>query len=81
MQKLERIEELVKLTARGEIILFVDECMFTNRSILDQTWRPSSMGDVFTKRKISFKAVGVLGAIDTEGTLHVCIVKDGSIGL
>ena len=69
------------MTTRGEIVVFVDECMFTSRSILDRTWRTSEMTHIFSKGKISFKAVGVLAAIDTHGTLHALIVKDGSIGL
>ena len=80
-QKLQRIEELVRVTSRGDIVVFVDECMFTSRSILDRTWRTSSMGDLFTKQKISFKAIGVLAAIDTHGTPICLITKDGSIGL
>jgi hypothetical protein len=55
--------------------------MFTSRSIVDKTWRTAAMADIFTKSKLSFKAIGVLAAIDTDGKLHVCIVKDGSIGL
>jgi hypothetical protein len=40
-------------------VIFVDECMFTSRSIVDKTWRTAAMADIFTKSKLSFKAIGV----------------------
>jgi hypothetical protein len=59
----------------------MDECMFTSRSLIDRTWRIHDMSGLFNKRKLTFKAIGVLGVISIEGELLVCIVKDGSIGL
>ena len=75
------MEKLFAITERGEIIVFMDECMFTSRSLIDRTWRSSDMSGLFNKRKLTFKAIGVLGVISVEGELLVSIIKDGSIGL
>ena len=39
------------------------------------------MSSMFNKHKLTFKAIGVLGAITANGEIIVCIVKDGRTGL
>ena len=43
MEKLERLPRLLMLVAQRKCVLFLDECVFTNRSIADKVWaKPNS---------------------------------------
>jgi len=62
-------------------VLFVDECVFTPRSLLRKIWSTNSEETILYKKKTSFKAVAVLGAISVEGELVAYVLREGSIQL
>ena len=76
-----RLEELLKVVRRREIVVFIDECVYTRRSIPDKTWNHPLLAKTVPKHKLTFKAISVLGGIDTEGNLVVCLVRDDSINV
>ena len=71
--------QLIDATKKKQIVLFLDEAMFTARSILDRTWRKPDQDEIFKSSKLKFNAIGVLGAIDTEGRIIAYVVRDDSI--
>lgn len=75
----ERLPKLLKITLSGQIVVFVDECMFTSRSIFNRSWRHAFTESLFSKARLSFKAIGVVAAINLQGQVVALIVKDGSI--
>lgn len=60
----ERLSEAIR--AKRELV-FIDEAVFSKRSLINQTWRKPYMLDAFVKAKYSFEAVGVIAANNTSG--------------
>ena len=67
--KLGLIENMCAALERKDILLFLDECVFTNRSIVEKVWSKSHFSATIQKKRLGFKAIGVVGAIDTTGRL------------
>ena len=80
-QSLARTENLIAaIRARRELV-FLDEAVFSKRSLINQTWRkPYSQPDLL-KAKFSFNAVGVVAAINTSGQVVGCVLREQSIKL
>lgn len=64
-----------------QVVVFMDECMFTSRSIVDKTWQKPAIMIQIAKKKLTFNAIGVVAAINLNGTVDVLMCKEGSIGL
>lgn len=69
---------LITALKSGQTILFVDECVFTSRSIQSKMWRNRSLETFIQKENLTFKAIPVLAAIDIEGRVISCIIGEES---
>lgn len=68
------------IRAKRELV-FIDEAVFSKRSLINQTWRKPYSSDSFFKAKYSFTAVGAVAAINTSGQVVGCVLRDNSIRL
>ena len=60
-------------------MLFVDECVFTQRSLLEKIWSKKTDEAILEKKAMSFNAIAVVGAIDVHGELVAYVIRRGSI--
>lgn len=77
----DRLPALLKALRKREVVVFVDECVFTDRSLLEKTWRKRDQHELIAKPKLSFNAIAVLGGITTEGRLVSFVIRECSIDL
>ena len=64
---------------RTEVVLFLDECVFTQRSLIDKIWSKKNEIISIEQKKTSFKAIAVVGAIDVYGELVAHVLREGTI--
>lgn len=64
---------------RGRELLFLDECVFTSRSLLTRVWRRRNADSIFPKTSLTFGAVAVIAVINIEGELIAYEMAEGSI--
>ena len=58
----------------------MDESVFTSSQVSHKIWFPKTKNQLtLTKKKLSFKAIAVAGAIDMNGKLVALHVVDGAI--
>lgn len=76
-----RLQRLLDVTKQGHVVVFMDECVYTQRSLIKTVWKKPSMSDFFPKTRLGFDAIAVLGVIDLKGQLRVLITQPKSIGV
>ena len=64
LQKRERLPALVRALYEKRTVLFIDEAVFTQRSLQEMVWRHKHTQSVFLKNRLSFPAVAVIAAMD-----------------
>ena len=80
-QKLERLPKLLKLTRNKNNVLFLNEAVFTTRSIIKRVWASQAESAKVFKSNYRFEAVGVAAAIDLKGRLVAYVTAPNSINL
>lgn len=80
-EKLQRLGPLIEAVNKRQTVVFIDECVYTQRSLIKTVWKKPCMLDVFPKNRLGFDAIAVLGAIDVKGQLKVLITRPKSIGV
>ena len=71
--------KVLNLIAKRKRLLFLDEAVFTSRSVMSKVWAKNSDGAVISKDKYGFACVAVVAAIDVDGKLISCVTSAKSI--
>jgi len=66
-ESLVRNERLAAAIRAKRELVFIDEAVFSKRSLIKQTWRKPFQSESFFKSKYSFASVGAVAAINTSG--------------
>ena len=78
--KREVLPRVIKLIEKHQNIVFVDEAVLTSGQIQARYWAKS--GDTslkIEKKKLGFKAIAVVAAINIQGRVVALLIKDKSI--
>ena len=65
---------ILKLINEKEIILFADEAVFSAGQIRPKIWYSSGEPLLIEKKRLAFKAMGAVAAVDVKGKVHGALV-------